>query len=170
MTGAALAIPHGLDEAQRKELHGFLGALAGGATLVLLGSRGEEGWLARGTFEDNVHRLEGLDPEAASDLADAVLGRAGARERRQESEFKDLMRLLAGYPLALQVVLPNLAGRTSAEVLEALWRGAAEIDAAGGRTWRRQRRAACWRASSTATATSTRRRRNCSSASRRSRA
>jgi hypothetical protein len=112
VTGAALAIPHSLDERQREELRSLLRTLAGGATLVLLGSRGEEGWLARGTFEGNVHRLEGLDPEAASDLADTVLERAGARERRKEPAFRDLLRLLAGYPLALQVVLPNLAGRT----------------------------------------------------------
>ena len=75
-----------------------------------------------------MHRLEGLDPEAASDLADAVLARAGARERRKEPAFRDLLRLLAGYPLALQVVLPNLAGRTAAELFEALRTGLEGIE------------------------------------------
>jgi hypothetical protein len=66
ITATALAIPHSLTEPQRHELHGFLKALQGGETLVLLGSRGEEAWLAPGTFADNLHPLEGLDPEAAS--------------------------------------------------------------------------------------------------------
>jgi hypothetical protein len=93
-----LAIPHSLDEMQREELRRFLSELAGGATLVLLGSRGEETWLAPGSFSDNVYQLGGLDPEAASNLADAVLQRARTQARRQETAFKDLMILLAGYP------------------------------------------------------------------------
>lgn len=103
VTAAPLAIPHSLNPTQREELRSFLAALSGGQTLVLLGSRGDEAWLAKDTFADNVYHLEGLDPEAASDLADAVLRRAGAQGRRAESAFKELMALLAGYPLALQV-------------------------------------------------------------------
>ena len=127
-----LAIPHSLDEMQREELRRFLSELAGGATLVLLSSRGEETWLAPGSFSDNVYQLGGLDPEAASNLADAVLQRARTQARRQETAFKDLMILLAGYPLALQVVLPHLAAKTSAEVLNELRRGRANIDADPG--------------------------------------
>src|SRR5262249_44073995 len=52
----------------------------------------------------------------------------GAEQRREETGFKELMDLLAGYPLALQVVLPNLAAKSAAEVLEALRQGGAEID------------------------------------------
>jgi tetratricopeptide (TPR) repeat protein len=129
VTGAPLAIPHSLDEAGRQQLRGFLVALAGGASLVLLGSRGDEGWLAAGSFADNVHLLEGLDPGAASDLADAVLRRAGAQNRRTESAFRELMTLLAGYPLALQIVLPHLAAKSAAEVLDELRQGLAEADA-----------------------------------------
>ncbi|WP_441233725.1 tetratricopeptide repeat protein [Bradyrhizobium sp. 930_D9_N1_4] len=129
---APLAIPHSLTEKERDELRGFLATLAGGQTLVLLGSRGEEAWLAKDTFAKNVYQLEGLDPEAASDLADAVLQRAGAQPRRAENAFKELMTLLAGYPLALQVVLPHLATKTSAEVLEELRSGLAKIDVAPG--------------------------------------
>jgi tetratricopeptide (TPR) repeat protein len=127
ITATALAIPHSLTEPQRRELHGFLKALQGGETLVLLGSRGEEAWLAPGTFADNLHPLEGLDPEAASDLADAALARCGARERRQETAFRDLMHLLSGYPLILQVVLPNLAAKPAASVLSELQTGLAAI-------------------------------------------
>jgi hypothetical protein len=132
VTAAPLAIPHSLDANRREELRNFLAALAGGQTLVLMGSRGDEAWLAGSTFADNVYQLEGLDPEAASDLADAVLHRAGAQSRRKESAFKDLMTLLAGYPLALQVVLPHLAAKAAATVLDELRRGLAEADAAPG--------------------------------------
>jgi NB-ARC domain len=132
VTAAPLAIPHSLDEKQREELRGFVAALADGQTLVVLGSRGDETWLAKDTFADNKYQLEGLDPEAASDLADAVLQRAMAQGRREESAFKELMALLAGYPLALQVVLPHLAAKTAAEVLDELRRGLAEVDAVPG--------------------------------------
>lgn len=132
LTAAPLSIPHSLPPEQLEELRSFLAALVGGRTFVLLGSRGEEAWLAKGTFSDNLYHLEGLDPEAASDLADAVLQRAGAQSRRTESEFKDLMNVLAGYPLALQVVLPNLAVKTSANVLEELRHGQLEVDEAAG--------------------------------------
>ncbi len=132
VTAAPLAIPHSLDANRREELRSFLAALAGGQTLVLMGSRGDETWLARDTFAGNVYQLEGLDPEAASDLANAVLQRAGAQGRREESAFKELMALLTGYPLALQVVLPHLAAKTTATVLDELRRGLAEADDAPG--------------------------------------
>jgi tetratricopeptide (TPR) repeat protein len=132
VTAAPLAIPHSLDVKQREELRSFLATLAGGQTLVLLGSRGDETWLAKDTFAGNVYQLEGLDPEAASDFADAVLQRAGAQGRREESAFKELMALLAGYPLALQVVLPHLAAKPAAAVLDELRRGLAEVDAVPG--------------------------------------
>jgi len=58
------------------------------------------------------------------------LQRARAQHRRTESAFKDLMDLLAGYPLALQVVLPHLAAKPAAEVIDELRHGIAEADAA----------------------------------------
>ena len=57
-----------------------------------------------------------------------MLDRAGARERRDETAFGDLLRLLDGYPLALEVVLPNLATQSAQEVHDALQQGLAEID------------------------------------------
>ena len=46
ITGSYLAIPNTLGEAEQLALRGFLAALAGGKSLVLLGSRGDEAWLA----------------------------------------------------------------------------------------------------------------------------
>ncbi len=55
ITAAPLAIPHSLDAVQRQDLQSFLKTLVGGKTLVVLGSRGEEEWLAPGTFGRNIY-------------------------------------------------------------------------------------------------------------------
>ncbi|MBI4321702.1 MAG: tetratricopeptide repeat protein [Chloroflexi bacterium] len=129
--GARLAIQHTLPPEQQEALRRFLVDLAGGRTIVLLGSRGGEDWLARGTFGDNVYELGGLDPEAASTLAERVLRRYGATKCRSEKHFDRLLKLLDGYPLALEVVLANLARKTPSEVLQALQAGDVDLDQAG---------------------------------------
>jgi hypothetical protein len=129
VTGAELAIQHTLSKKEQAALHGFVQALNGGATLVLLGSRGPEAWLAPGTFEDNAYILPGLDPEAASELADLILAKHKAAKYRGQAELERLIRLLEGYPLALEVVLANLARQTPAEVLAALLSGGPGIEA-----------------------------------------
>src|SRR5258708_25809879 len=73
ITGAELAIQHTLPLEEQARLRSFLADLAKGRTLVLLGSRGGEDWLAKGTFDDNLYELPGLDPEAASTLAHPLL-------------------------------------------------------------------------------------------------
>jgi tetratricopeptide (TPR) repeat protein len=129
ITGSPLAIQNTLSPDEQSKLREFLSKLSGGRTLVLLGSRGGEEWLASATFGVNVHTLQGLDAEAASDLAERVLARHGATARRTEPKFRKLMTLLAGYPLALEVVLANLKARSAADVLAALEEGAAGLDA-----------------------------------------
>ncbi len=59
----------GPDEAERARLGAFVAELRGGRSLVLLGSRGPEGWL---TDPAAVWRYElpGLDPDAATALAE----------------------------------------------------------------------------------------------------
>ncbi|NJN81317.1 MAG: CHAT domain-containing protein, partial [Caldilineaceae bacterium] len=52
--GTHLAIKNTLAEGEQQALRAFLRELAGGESLLLLGSRGGEGWLAAGTFGDNV--------------------------------------------------------------------------------------------------------------------
>ena len=120
ITGAHLAIQHTLPPEEQHALRRFLTDLAGGRTLVLLGSRGSEDWLAQGTFGDNRYELGGLDPEAASILADRILERNNATKYRQKTELLELLKVLDGFPLALEVVLANLARKTPAEVLAAL--------------------------------------------------
>jgi tetratricopeptide (TPR) repeat protein len=128
ITGSHLAIQNTLPEEERQRLQGFLCELAGGRTLVLLGSRGGEGWLAPGTFAQNVYDLPGLDPEAASTLADRILERHQATQYRQDEDLLRLLNLLDGYPLPIEVVLASLARQSPAEVLAALHAGDEAMD------------------------------------------
>jgi len=128
ITGSHLAIQHTLRPKEQKALHDFLTDLTGGLTLVLLGSRSGENWLAKDTFADNTYDLPGLDPEAASTLADRILERHNATKYRQDADFQTLLKLLAGFPLALEVVLANLARQTPADILAALKVGAVTIN------------------------------------------
>ena len=128
ITGAHLAIQNTLPPQEQAALRGLLADLAGGKTLVLLGSRGGEEWLRQGTFNDNVHDLPGLDPEAASLMAERILEKHKAAQYRKDKDFKRLLDLLAGYPLALEVVLANLARQTPAQALAALQAGDVRLD------------------------------------------
>jgi tetratricopeptide (TPR) repeat protein len=128
ITGGSLAIPNTLSADEQKNLRAFLAALSGGKTLVLLGSRDAERWLAPGTFGHAVHNLNGLDPESASALAERVLKQHGAMQYREDPDLADLLKLLAGFPLAIQVVLANLAEQTPAQVLAALRAGQVDLD------------------------------------------
>ncbi len=131
ITGAELAIQHTLPPAEQDRLRSFLADLAKGRTLVLLGSRGGEDWLAKGTFDDNVYELPGLDPEAASTLADRILEKHNATKYREETDFQKLLKLLDGFPLALEVILANLARQAPGEVLAALQAGDVKLDTPG---------------------------------------
>ena len=132
ITGAALAIRHLLDEAERARLGAFVAELRGGRSLVLLGSRGPEGWL---TDPAAVWRYElpGLDPEAATALAERILERYGvahlSRDPAHRDDLRHLLALLDGHPLALEVVLANLRSQTPGAVVEALAAGDPALDA-----------------------------------------
>jgi tetratricopeptide (TPR) repeat protein len=128
ITGSHLAIQHTLRPKEQTALHRFLTDLADGLTLVLLGSRSSEDWLAKETFVDNLYELPGLDPEAASTLADRILERHNATRYRQDKNFQTLLKLLDGFPLALEVVLANLARQTPTDILAALQAGDVTIN------------------------------------------
>jgi tetratricopeptide (TPR) repeat protein len=128
ITGAHLAIQHTLPPDEQAALRSFLTDLTKGHTLVLLGSRGGEDWLAKGTFDDNIYELPGLDPEAASTLADRILERNNATHYRQDEDLRKLIKVLDGFPLALEVVLANLAHQTPTQVLAALQAGDVTLD------------------------------------------
>jgi len=132
ITGAHLAIQHTLEQDEQQNLHSLLKDLVGGNSLILLGSRGAEAWLAKGTFGNNVYSLSGLDSEAASQLANKILDYHQVSHYRSDEKHRDdlrkLLKLLDGYPLALEVVLANLAQQSPKEVLSALEAGDENID------------------------------------------
>lgn len=147
VTGTHLAIGNALPEAERAALRAFLASLRGGKTLVLLGSRGGEGWLvgakhgapqqtvaplnhASPLRVDDIYDLPGLDPEAASALAEKILRRNEVLQYQKDKNFQHLLQLLDGFPLALEVVLANLKTQTPAQILEALQIGGEGLDAA----------------------------------------
>jgi tetratricopeptide (TPR) repeat protein len=130
VTAAALSIPNALPEADREAIAGWLRSLVGGKTLVVLGSRGREAWLSR-VYGKNHLSLPGLDPAARLILAERILDRVVQDADKiaaiqQDQDFKKLMQLLAGYPLAMEVVLGNLARLSPGEVLAGL--DAADVD------------------------------------------
>ena len=128
ITGAQLAIQNTLPKEEQDALHRFLVALADGKTLVLLGSRGSEDWLADATFADNIYDLPGLDFGAASILAERILERYKATKYRDDPNLLHLLKLLDGFPLALEVILANLARQTPKQILDALQAGNIDLD------------------------------------------
>jgi tetratricopeptide (TPR) repeat protein len=138
VTGQALAIQNTLLEAERGQIRSFLERIVGGQTIVLLGSRSGEEWL-RSVFRESRYELRGLDREARSELAQQVLERHvgdGAKRKAilADKDFERLMRLLAGYPLAIEVVLANLGRQTVAQVLAGLDAGDVNLDSDSEKT------------------------------------
>ncbi len=132
VTGQELAIQNTLSELERNEVREFLMLLSGGKTKVVLGSRSAEEWLREGTFGDNRYVLKGLDTESRSALSEKILERNVAENRREsirkDSDFKRLMAVLAGYPLAMEVVLANLKQQTPTEILQGLEAANVDLD------------------------------------------
>jgi CHAT domain/NACHT domain len=134
ITAAPAAIPHALDPAEQAQLATLLARLRGGKTLVLIGSRQAEDWLAPATFDGNVYPLPGLDPQAASTLTDKILRRHRAQhwldDDGERQALQDLTTLLGGYPLPMTVVLPALETVAPSRVLADLQAGDPAADPA----------------------------------------
>jgi hypothetical protein len=108
ITGAPLARQHTLPRKEQESLRLLLADLVGGQTLVLLGSRSAEEWLAKGTFEENYYELMGLDREASSQLAERILERQQATRYRRDPNLSKLLKLLYVERLKQQPALANL--------------------------------------------------------------
>jgi tetratricopeptide (TPR) repeat protein len=132
ITATPAAIPHALDPAEQAEIRTLLSRLRGGQTLVLIGSREAEAWLAPGSFGENIYPLPGLDPQAASTLLDRILRRYAATrwlgDDAERQALDDLVELLGGYPLPMTVVLPVLAATAPSQVLAELEAGGSAVD------------------------------------------
>jgi tetratricopeptide (TPR) repeat protein/type II secretory pathway predicted ATPase ExeA len=138
VTGQALAIQHTLNAEEQAAIRDFLMQIQRGKSRVLLGSRRREEWLAS-VYQGNEYELRGLDEQARSQLADEVLKKhvkdAGKRKAiLADKEFTRLMKLLAGYPLAIEVVLANLGRQSVVQVLAGLDAADVSLDRAGSKT------------------------------------
>lgn len=138
VTGQALAIQNTLTQREQASVRDFLVKLRGGKTRVLLGSRRREDWL-KPAFGGNEYELRGLDAQARTELAQKVVALHVVDEAKQQEiladkGFKRLMELLAGYPLAIQVVLGNLGRQSVEEILAGLAAADVNLDQEGGKT------------------------------------
>src|SRR5262249_4998542 len=129
VTGEALSIRNSLDESDRNAIKEFLRRLVGGHCFMLFGSRAQVGWLDEGVIEGHVIRLSGLDDEAAGTVAQRIMSRSGITHiRAADGSIAPLLKLLAGHPLALEVVLPHLRTRSPESIIDALSEGLEPID------------------------------------------
>ena len=132
VTGQELAIQNTLPEAERNQIKDFLARLVGGKTRVGLGSRSREEWLQPTTFKGNIYQLQGLDLESRSELAEKILESYLTADKipkmREDADFQKLMKLLAGYPLAMEVVLGNLRTQSPKEILADLQAADVKLD------------------------------------------
>ncbi len=121
------SIPNRLSQEEHILLRNFLVKLAKGNTFVVIGSRGGLAWLATDTFHDNIHFLFGLDAEAISLLTDHMLRKNRVNNYREDEDLQQILKLLEGFPQAMEVVLASLASQTPSEVLEHLKSGSSEV-------------------------------------------
>ncbi|MCH8107129.1 MAG: tetratricopeptide repeat protein [Chloroflexi bacterium] len=96
-----------LNETELADLDAFLSDVTlGGQTWVLLISRREEErWLSTPHL---VHRLKGLAGRGRTDLGAKVLDTLEVESSHLGPEYLELLELLEGHPLAIQVALPLL--------------------------------------------------------------
>ena len=137
VTGQPLAIQNTLDKDEQQKLKYLLKRLKGGKTKIVLGSRSDESWLKDVYTNNNIiyrYPLQGLDKESRTELAekilDAMIPNPKKREKvKADDNFERLMKLLAGYPLAMEVVLGNLKTQTPEEILNGLQLADVNLDA-----------------------------------------
>ena len=108
---------------EQQELKDFLHSLSGGATKVILTSRRDEKWLGR-CYRSIT--LPGLNQWDTIELAGKVLDRAGVNRQRLKP-YNKLLDSLQGNPLAIQVILPELAHIDPDDLLTALKKGTAKL-------------------------------------------
>ncbi len=96
-----------LEEGELEDLDSLLSELAedGGNSWVLLVSRREEGWLST---PHAVYQLPGLSPRDRVEFGTRLLEESTVESRRLGPEFVELLELVQGHPLALELAVPLL--------------------------------------------------------------
>ncbi len=97
-----------LDEAELPDLAAFLGEVTTGPVgtgALLLSRREEEDWV---TVPHASLTLEGLTEADRLAFAGFVMDKAGVPATRAGADFGELMELLGGHPLAMQIAIPTV--------------------------------------------------------------
>ncbi len=123
VAGFPKGTPSKWEKEEQQELKDFLHSLSNGATKVILTSRRDEKWLGR-CYQSII--LPGLNQWDAIELARKVLDRAGVNRQRLKP-YSKLLDYLQGNPLAIQVILPELAHIDPEDLLAALKKGTAKL-------------------------------------------
>ena len=113
----------------REQLREFLYQLRGGKTKVIITSRSQESaWLNR----PNCYRLPlgGLKSEERWTYCNAIVRDLGLTVKRDDQQLSDLMDLLDGHPLAMRVMLVQLADYSAAALSQQLRERLAQTDLA----------------------------------------
>ncbi|HQU84394.1 MAG TPA: tetratricopeptide repeat protein [Pyrinomonadaceae bacterium] len=132
--GGYFAVKNTLNAEEQTKLKDFVARLRGKndpfheQTIVLLGSRGAEEWLADKTFNRNIYDLGGLDAESATQFAEKILKDNEVSGYSKEPDFGKLMKLLAGFPLPMKVIFENLRRQTPTQILDALKAGDIDLN------------------------------------------
>jgi tetratricopeptide (TPR) repeat protein len=110
-----------LDSEEQEELSRFLADVAqnGRSWVLLVSRRSEEPWLS---VAHTTWHLSGLNGRDRLELAGAVLEEAGVDGSRVGPEALELLEILQGHPLAMQIALPLLKDVPSSVLLTELTR------------------------------------------------
>jgi Tfp pilus assembly protein PilF len=127
---AGTSVTANLPDADRALLAQFLDGLRGGASKVLITSRSEENWL--GPQRRWKLPLGGFDGEERWEYCETVVRDLGLTVNRTDKDYADLMSQLAGHPLAMRVVLPQLENHSATEIARALRGNLAALKPAAG--------------------------------------
>ena len=116
---AAAALQPTLPAADRTLLHQFLKSLRGGLTKVLITSRSQEEWLEPAHCQRI--SIGGLTGEERWEYCEKIVSDFGVDIDRRDKEWKSLIDLLDGHPLAMRVILPRLAtGQTPTQLINGI--------------------------------------------------
>ena len=112
----SLVAASALTDEDRRVLDELLGRMRGGRSKVIITSRSTEEWL--GAEHYSALPLKGMTGEESWAFFAAVLRDLGRTVDRSDPDQVELMKLLAGHPLAMRVILPRLEKETAGVLLD----------------------------------------------------
>jgi len=108
-----------LDDTESQELLDLLRDAGDGPSYILITGRGKD-WADESGIGYVHEELGGLEPFDAQHLARVIVDEAGVDAQGLGHEYEELLKLLQGNPMSMQVVLPHLKQHPPSELAEAL--------------------------------------------------